>query len=94
MDSKALEINFIIPDQTLDYKTKVSNYYSHLIGHESKGPLFYFFKKLGWVAHLSAGPGHTSGGGSDLFSISLDLTDEDLKNYENILVNVFEFGNA
>ncbi|ODQ63961.1 hypothetical protein NADFUDRAFT_28003 [Nadsonia fulvescens var. elongata DSM 6958] len=90
MDVKTLELNFPVPDQYVDYDTRSTHYFSHLIGHEGPGSLLFYLKKKGWVNSLSAGSMHLSKG-TDMFAINLDLTDNGIGHYEEIIINIFQF---
>ncbi|KAK9476376.1 Metalloenzyme, LuxS/M16 peptidase-like protein [Lipomyces japonicus] len=90
MDEKALDLTFIFPDQRPLYKSHPSHYYSHLIGHEGPGSILEYLKSQSWANGLSAGSSHISDG-AEIFNISVDLTTEGLKQYEKVIVTVFQY---
>lgn len=93
MDTHRLELTFFIPDdQDSKWATKPSSYYSHLLGHESGGSLLSYMKKKSWVSELSAG-GMKVCQGSFLFMIEFELTTLGLKNWEQIVLHIFEYIN-
>lgn len=48
MDNHKMELNFLIPDDLEDkWDTKPNGYFSHLVGHESKGSIIYYLKQKG-----------------------------------------------
>lgn len=91
MDTHKLELTFMIPDdQEHNWDKRPGSYYSHLLGHESKGSVLYYLQKKNWVNELSAGNMKVCDGCS-LFSIELDLTPLGLENWQEIVVHVFEY---
>lgn len=91
MVSNKLELSFMIPsDMEEHWRSKPAQYYSHLLGHESKGSLLYFLKSKNWVNELSAGNMKVCQG-SSLFMVELELTPEGLDNWESIVVHLFEY---
>lgn len=89
-DLKKLEITFAAPDVDRDWEAKPSNIISHLVGHEGSGSLLAHLKDIGLANGLSAG-GHTVSKDNAVFSIDVDLTDEGLKNFEDVTVAVFQY---
>ncbi|KAL6663337.1 metalloprotease [Candidozyma auris] len=91
MDTNKLELTFMIPDdQEHNWDKRPGSYYSHLIGHESKGSILYYLQKKNWVNELSAGNMKVCDGCS-LFSMELDLTPSGFDHWEEIVVHVFEY---
>ncbi|PWN23331.1 hypothetical protein BCV69DRAFT_280939 [Microstroma glucosiphilum] len=89
-DIRLLDITFPIPDQTPQFRAKPGQFVSHFVGHEGQGSILSHLKKRGWANHLSAGA--TNGAdGFEFFKISVDLTKEGLKNYENVVLAVFRY---
>jgi len=85
-------LKFPIPDQTDKYESKPCGYLSHLIGHEGAGSLLSSLKNRGWVDELSAGP--SDGGlGWDTFEIYTDLTEEGIKNVDEVVEITFQYIN-
>lgn len=91
MDSNKLEVSFMIPDdQDNNWKYSPGNYYSHLLGHESKGSLYYYLNELGLISTLTCGS-HKVCTGSALFEVGCELTPRGLKHYKDIIVYIFEY---
>jgi len=70
------------------YGEKPFSYIGSLLGHEGKGSLLSLLKAQGWAEGLSAG-GHDSGAGNAIFHISINLTEEGVKQREKIRALVF-----
>lgn len=91
MDSHKLELSFLIPDdQERNWECKPSGYYSHLLGHETRGSVLHYLKKKNWVNELSAG-GMKVCNGNSLFMVEFELTPQGLANWQQIVVHVFEY---
>ncbi|KAK7206436.1 a-pheromone processing metallopeptidase Ste23 [Myxozyma melibiosi] len=90
MDDRSMELTFLFPDQRPFYKSHPAQYFSHLIGHEGQGSILHYLKKKSWANSLSAGSYHICDG-SEVFSISVDMTKEGLKEYESIIVAIFQY---
>ncbi|KAI9336531.1 Metalloenzyme, LuxS/M16 peptidase-like protein [Obelidium mucronatum] len=89
-DTRSLQITFPLPDLTNQYLCKPSHYISHLIGHESEGSILALLKKKGWAQDLSAGA--SSGAVNfSFFKISVGLTEEGSKYWEDIVVMIFQY---
>ncbi|KAI9597576.1 Metalloenzyme, LuxS/M16 peptidase-like protein [Syncephalis fuscata] len=89
-DQRLLEISWPFPDQEMNFRVQPGSYLGHLIGHEGAGSIIAFLKQKGWANHLSAG---CSGGASgfDFFKVSIDLTQEGLSRYEQVVALVFQY---
>ncbi|KAH5216199.1 hypothetical protein HBI62_168920 [Parastagonospora nodorum] len=90
LESRSLEIQFAYRDEEDLYESQPSRYLSHLIGHEGPGSILAHIKAKGWANGLGAG-GSTLCPGSGLFSISVKLTEEGLKNYKEVAKIVFQY---
>lgn len=73
-DMRALEILWVVPPFHTVYRTKPSNYVSHLLGHEGPGSLLSELKARGWADGLSAGGGKATLHW-EAFEVSVDLTE-------------------
>ncbi|CAI4047324.1 hypothetical protein N7582_004052 [Saccharomyces uvarum] len=89
-DLKKLEISFTVPDMEEHWKSKPPRILSHLIGHEGSGSLLAHLKELGWANELSAG-GHTVSKGNAFFAVDIDLTDNGLTHYRDVIVLIFQY---
>jgi insulysin len=90
LESRSLEIQFAYRDEESLYESQPSRYLSHLIGHEGRGSILAHIKAKGWAIGLGAG-GSTLCPGSGLFSVSVKLTEEGLKNYKEVAKIVFQY---
>jgi len=90
MDSRLLDIYFLYQDEEALYKTQPSRYISHLIGHEGPGSILAYIKAKGWANGLSAGAMEVCPG-SAFFTVSIRLTAEGLKEYQEVVKTVFQY---
>ncbi|KAK3340911.1 Metalloenzyme, LuxS/M16 peptidase-like protein [Neurospora tetraspora] len=91
MDSRELNITFPFLDEHLLFKELPSRYLSHLIGHEGPGSIMAYIKSKGWANGLSAGAWTVCPGSPGMFDIQIKLTQEGLKNYEEVVKVVFQY---
>ncbi|KAF7722305.1 Insulinase (Peptidase M16) [Apophysomyces ossiformis] len=89
-DNRTIDITFPFPDQTPYFKSRPAHYISHLIGHEGPGSILSHLKRKGWATSLSAGS-YDGGIGFAFFHVNIDLTEEGLDRYEDVVVSVFEY---
>ncbi|PWZ00255.1 hypothetical protein BCV70DRAFT_206508 [Testicularia cyperi] len=89
-DVRKLKIAFPIPDQGPHFRSKPGHFLSHFIGHEGEGSILSHLKKKGWCDRLSAGASGEANG-FEFFKISIDLTQEGLRNHEKVLESVFKY---
>ncbi|ORZ23200.1 Metalloenzyme, LuxS/M16 peptidase-like protein [Absidia repens] len=87
-----LEITFPFPDQTPYYDSQPVHYISHLIGHEGTGSILSYLKKKGWASYLSSGC-CSAARGFAFYHASIELTEEGLENYEDVVVAFFQYVN-
>ena len=90
MDTRSLEIHFPFEDEEFMYETQPSRYISHLIGHEGPGSILSYIKGKGWANGLSAGAGPICPD-TAFFSITIRLTEEGLKRYQEVIGVVFQY---
>ena len=90
MDTRLLDIYFPYQDEEEMYKTQPSRYLSHLIGHEGPGSILAYIKAKGWANGLSAGAMPLCPG-SAFFTISIRLTEDGLKDYQEVVKVVFQY---
>ena len=90
MDTRRLKITFPYRDEEDMYETHPSRYISHLIGHEGPGSILAYIKAKGWADELSAGADSVCPG-SSFFKISIRLTEDGLKDYEEVVKVVFQY---
>lgn len=89
-DSRVLEIVWPFPDQEMNFRVQPSGYLSHLIGHEGDGSILALLKQKGWANSLWAGATGAAIG-FDFFKVSIDLTQEGLSQYEQVVALVFQY---
>lgn len=90
LESRSLSIDFVYRDEEDLYESHPSRYLSHLIGHEGPGSILAYIKAKGWANGLGAG-GSSLCPGSGLFSISVKLTEEGLRNYKEVVKVIFQY---
>lgn len=90
LESRSLELQFLYRDEEEFYESHPSRYLSHLIGHEGPGSILAHLKAKGWGNGLSAG-GSTLCPGSGLFQVNVKLTEEGLKNYQEVTKIIFQY---
>ncbi|KAH7135013.1 Metalloenzyme, LuxS/M16 peptidase-like protein [Dendryphion nanum] len=90
LESRSLELSFLFRDEEDFYESHPSRYLSHLIGHEGPGSILAYIKAKGWANGLGAG-GQSLCPGSGIFSISVKLTDDGLKHYQEVTKIIFQY---
>ena len=90
MDSRLLDIYFPFQDEEDMYESQPSRYISHLIGHEGPGSILAYIKAKGWANGLSAGAMPVCAGAA-FFTISIRLTEDGLKEYQEVVKAVFQY---
>jgi insulysin len=87
---RSLDLYFPYPDEEESFDSQPGRYLSHLIGHEGPGSIYALIKSKGWANGLGAGASSLCPG-SAFFSISIRLTEEGLKHYEEVAETVFQY---
>lgn len=90
MDTRMLDIHFAFIDEDDLWESHPSKYISHLIGHEGPGSILSYIKAKGWANGLGAGPMPICPGTAH-FSVSIRLTEDGLKNYQEVVKAVFQY---
>ncbi len=85
-----LVISFALPNIDIYYRQKTVSFIAHIIGYEGHGSLYAILKDKGWINGLTAGGGINGSNFKD-FNISINLTDEGIIHYKEIVVNLFQF---
>lgn len=83
-DKDILQVFWVLPFVSKEYKTKPLQYWGHMFGHEGKNSLLSYLKKEGYALALSAGGDAELNIYSD-FVVTVDLTDKGKDNIEAIL---------
>ncbi|KAG7129377.1 Insulin-degrading enzyme like protein [Verticillium longisporum] len=91
MDSRELNLYFPFMDEERMYESQPSRYLSHLIGHEGPGSIMAYVKSKGWANGLSAGTYPVCPGTGGIFDYQIRLTEEGLKNYQEITKIFFQY---
>ena len=91
MDSRHLKIVFPFADEEKLFDEQPGRYLAHLIGHEGPGSILAYTKAKGWVNSLSAGSTDVCPGSPGMFTISLSLTPEGLRQYQEVTKVIFEY---
>ncbi|KAJ1517259.1 Insulinase (Peptidase M16) [Coelomomyces lativittatus] len=89
-DLKALLLTWKIPTSPDWWPQKPSSYITHLLGHEGKGSILSCLKLKDWAMNLVAYTTHDSMH-FEFLKLQIDLTDEGMKNIEEIVVLVFQY---
>ncbi|KAJ5466589.1 hypothetical protein N7539_009545 [Penicillium diatomitis] len=90
MESRSMDMYFPFMDEENLNDVQPSRYISHLIGHEGPGSILSHLKAKGWANGLSAGAMPICPG-SAFFTISVRLTPEGLKQYQEVAKVIFEY---
>ncbi|CAG8247922.1 unnamed protein product [Penicillium olsonii] len=90
MDTRSMDLYFPFLDEEDMHDTQPSRYISHLIGHEGPGSVLSYLKAKGWANGLSAGAMPICAGAA-FFTVSVRLTPEGLKKYQEVANVVFEY---
>ena len=90
MDQRKVEITFPYEDEEKLFEIQPSRYIAHLVGHEGPGSILAYIKAKGWANALSAGPSPVCPG-SSFFEISIRLTEDGMKAYEEVVKTVFQY---
>ena len=90
MESRSLEMYFPYRDEETMFESQPSRYISHLIGHEGPGSILAYLKEKGYANGLSSGAMPLCPG-SAFFTISIKLTPEGFKHYEEVVKTVFQY---
>lgn len=83
-------LTFPLPAQAKYFRSKPLSVLSHILGDEGDGGLLSFYKQKNWATSLSAGGGIEGSSFKD-FNINLQLTNEGIKNQDNIISALFSF---
>ncbi|KAJ5621076.1 hypothetical protein N7510_005060 [Penicillium lagena] len=90
MDTRSMDMYFPFLDEEDMNDSQPSRYIGHLIGHEGPGSVLSYLKTKGWANGLSAGAMPICPG-SAFFTVSVRLTPEGLKQYQEVAKVVFEY---
>jgi len=90
-DVKELSFCWVIPYQAPNWKTKPSQYISHLLGYEGTGSVISVLKQKGLISGCTSGDGAWLEGAFSLMNVNFDLTDKGLSNLTEIGTHLFTF---
>ncbi|EGR28469.1 insulin-degrading enzyme, putative, partial [Ichthyophthirius multifiliis] len=89
-NNHCLQIKWILDNMQGLYKNNPLNYLSHVFGHEGKGSLLQILSDLHLASEISCSNGNEVGSFSFL-QINIDLSDQGVEKYEEVLKIVFEY---
>ena len=75
----------------MDYTTKPSRYWSHVIGHEGPGTLLAVLRDRQWAHDLSADDVSTQCQAFGVFGLSVELTEEGFANIAEVLSMIWYY---
>lgn len=89
-DFRMIQLSWLTPAMNHLYRSKPSNYVSHLMGHEGKGSLLSVMKERGWADELSAGES-LSLENFGFFGVTISLTKEGVDHVDDIVELVYAY---
>ncbi|KAG5888587.1 hypothetical protein JTB14_029883 [Gonioctena quinquepunctata] len=95
-DLSQVDLTWSLPPLHHKYKSKPTHYISFLMGDEGKGSLLSYLRKRMWAITTSIGNGETGSEDNSmftLFTVSIVLTEEGLKNLNEVIDVVFSYIN-
>lgn len=91
METRELALRFPALDETELDDSQPSRYVSHLIGHEGPGSIMSYIKGKGWANSLGSGMYPVCPGTPGIFQVTIRLTEEGLKAYDEVLAVFFQY---
>lgn len=85
-----LIVSFAMPNIDGFYRHKSVSFLAHILGYEGQGSLYAILKQRGWINGLSAGGGINGSNFKD-FNLSINLTDEGVAHYRDIVESIFAY---
>lgn len=89
-DARRLIVSFALPSINDDYANKTTSYIAHILGYEGPGSLFSYLRDKHWVNSLAAGGG-ISGGNFKDFNINMQLTEQGMRQRDQIIAAIFSY---
>ncbi|KAL5371833.1 hypothetical protein DPSP01_013961 [Paraphaeosphaeria sporulosa] len=89
-ESRSLKLSFLYRDEEEYYESYPSEYISRLIGQEGSGSILAYLRARGWGNGLIAGAS-TLCPGSSIFYINVNLTEDGLEQWEEIVMIIFQY---
>lgn len=89
-----VSLTWALPSLLHEYRTKPLEYISYVVGHEGNGSILAYLRDRSWALGLVAGnegTGFHHNTICSLFNITISLTEEGLKNVEEVITAVFSF---
>ncbi|KAK2037724.1 peptidase M16 inactive domain-containing protein [Colletotrichum somersetense] len=90
-DIRRLKLVFPFPNQEQMAASQAGQYVSHLLGHESPGSILASLREKGWAENLSVRFYPTCSGYVSLLYLWVDLEEEGLKNYKEVVKVIFQY---
>lgn len=90
-DLKSLKIEYLIEDNSDQYKKKPNYFMSYLIGSEMPGSAANILKKAGLIVSLRASSNPKAYGNYGNFTIDVSLTDQGLANTDAVISTILQY---
>ncbi|MBD2781964.1 pitrilysin [Xenorhabdus szentirmaii] len=90
---KSLRLEFSIPDNSAEFRSKTDAYISYLIGNRSQNTLSDWLQKQGLIEVISASTNPKTDGNSGTFNIYVGLTDKGLAHRDQVIAAIFSYIN-
>ena len=85
-----LSLRWIVPNQNHKYRLKLIDFWSHLLGHEGEGGLYYYLKENHLIEMLIAGLNNQDSSGG-ILTVDLTLTTEGLGQLPLVVGSVVKY---
>ncbi|MCC8378539.1 pitrilysin [Xenorhabdus sp. PB30.3] len=90
---KSLQLEFSIPNEIANFRSKTEGYISYLIENRSENTLSDWLLKQGLAEGISASVNPNVDGNSGSFSIYVELTDKGLQQRDQVIAAIFSYIN-
>ncbi|XQF94423.1 insulinase family protein (plasmid) [Pseudoalteromonas espejiana] len=90
-DVKQLQLEFTINNNSDEFALKPNRYVAYLLSNEMQGSPAQVLRDKGWVSQLTASPSPSQYGNYGSLNVSMELTDEGMKNRETIVATIMQY---
>ncbi|ASM52146.1 hypothetical protein PESP_b0612 [Pseudoalteromonas espejiana DSM 9414] len=90
-DVKQLQLEFTINNNSDEFALKPNRYVAYLLSNEMQGSPAQVLRDKGWVSQLTATPSPSQYGNYGSLNVSMELTDEGMKNRETIVATIMQY---
>ncbi|MBQ4833709.1 insulinase family protein [Pseudoalteromonas sp. MMG010] len=90
-DVKQLQLDFSIKNNIEDFAVKPNRFVAYLLSNEMPGSPAQILRDKGWVAQLTANASPNQYGNYGELNVSIELTDEGMKNREQIVAVIMQY---